>query len=395
MKKLVQINVVCNGSTGRIMCDIAKEANNVGMETYCFYGRGLPNKDLNCIKFGNKFSILLHGLLARFGFNGYGSYFATKKLINNLKAINPDIIHLHNIHGYYINLKLLFNYLKNEYKGKIVWTLHDCWAFTGHCSFFVMAGCDKWKKECCNCPQLDCYPKTLIDTSRKEFVLKKKMFSGINNMIITTPSNWLKKVVENSFLNEYQVECVYNGVDRSIFHKHVVSNSFFEKHPELKNKKIILGIANVWSERKGLKYFLDLSTRIPSDYKIVLVGLSDKQISELPNNILGLKRTESIEELAELYSNSHVFYNPSFEETFSLVTAEAMSCALPVIVFDSSAPSELVGNHDLIINKALFRSVEDVTQEVVDYITKKNHKRIENTKFSNEKMIKAYLKLYK
>lgn len=395
MKKIVQINVVCNGSTGRIMCDIAKEIEQSGMKAYCFYGRGLPNKDLNCIRIGNKFSTLLHGILARFGINGHGSYFATKKMIKELRKINPEVIHMHNIHGYYLNLKILFNYLKSEYKGKIVWTLHDCWAFTGHCSFFVMAKCDKWKNGCHTCPQLDCYPKTLIDTSKREFKFKKNLFSGVNNMIITTPSNWLKNIVEESFLKQYKVKTVYNGIDKNIFYKRDRAKEFFSKYPNLKNKKIILGVANVWGEKKGLKYFLELNKNLSSEYMIVLIGLSEKQIAELPSNILGIKRTDSIEDLVDFYSNSYVFYNPSIEETFSLVTAEAMSCGLPVIVFDATAPSELVRSSDLVIKNSLFKSVEDVNKEVITFINKNKHNRVECNKFLKENMTKEYLKIYK
>lgn len=394
MKKLVQINVVCNGSTGKIMCDIAKKANDNGTETYCFYGRGLPNKDVNCIKIGNKFSTLFHVFLARLGFNGHGSYFATKKLVNDLKRIEPDIIHLHNIHGYYINLRLLFNYLKKDYKGKVIWTLHDCWAFTGHCSYFVIANCDKWKKECHHCPQLDSYPKAIFDTTKREYKLKKELFSDVNNLILITPSNWLKKIVSASFLNQYEVKTVYNGIDKTIFYRRESSSNIFDKYPNLKDKKIILGVANKWEERKGLKYFLNLNKYLSSDYKIVLIGLNEQQISELPDSILGIKRTDSIDELADFYSSSYVFYNPSFEETFSLVTAEAMSCGLPVIVFDSSAPKELISKNDYLVKNALFKSIDEVNNEVLEYIKDCKKTNLEEDKFSKEEMIKNYLKLY-
>ena len=181
MKKLVEINSVCNGSTGKIMCDIAKKVEEKGMEAYCFFGRGNSNDGANCIKIENKLTFLLHAFIARFGFNGHGSYFATKRMVKKLKKINPDVIHMHNVHGYYLNLKVFFNYLKNEYQGKIVWTLHDCWAITGHCSYFTMANCNKWKDMCKNCPQLNSYPKEIFDTTKREYELKKEIFTGIND----------------------------------------------------------------------------------------------------------------------------------------------------------------------------------------------------------------------
>ena len=196
MKKLVQINVVCNGSTGKIMCDISNEAEKKQYDVYCFYGRGKGIENIKNFRIGNNFSVFFHLCLARMGFNGHGSYFSTKKLIKKLKKINPDIIHLHNIHGYYLNLRVFFKYLKNEYNGKVIWTLHDCWAFTGHCSYFTMINCEKWKKKCHDCPQLYCYPKQMFDTTAREYCFKKKLFSGLKNLIIVTPSVWLKDLVK-------------------------------------------------------------------------------------------------------------------------------------------------------------------------------------------------------
>ena len=216
-KKLVQINSVCNGSTGKIMCDIALNSKNCGFDSYCFFGRGNPNKKVNCIKFGNKLSFYFHALIARLGFNGYGSYFSTRKMIKKIKKINPDVIHMHNIHGYYLNLPIFFKYLKKEFKGKIIWTLHDCWSFTGHCSYFTMAKCNKWQKECYNCPQLNAYPKEYFDTTNREFKLKRKLFLGLNNLTIVTPSEWLKKLVKKSFLKEYKCKVINNGIDLNIF----------------------------------------------------------------------------------------------------------------------------------------------------------------------------------
>ena len=393
MKKIVQINVVCNGSTGRIMCDIAKTANNKGFKTYCFYGRGIPKGNFHCIKIGNKFSVLFHVFLARLGFNGRGSYFATKKMVRQLKKIQPDVIQLHNIHGYYINLKVLFKYLRNDYNGKIVWTLHDCWAFTGHCSHFTVAKCNKWKKQCGKCPQLNVYPKTILDTSKYEYKFKKKYFSGLKNVTIVTPSKWLSDLVKKSFLKDYDIQVIYNGIDETIFHKHKDTN-FYNKYPDLKNKKIILGVASNWENNKGLSYFLQLNNIISDEYKIVLIGLTKDLISKLPEKILGVEKTDSASELVEFYSVSHVLYNPSLEETFSLVTAEAQACQLPVIVFDSSAPKELVTTNDYVVRNVLTKDIVKITEEVYQKINKISSKEKAECQFTLEQMTNKYIKLY-
>ena len=389
MKKLVQINSVCNGSTGKIMCDIAKSANENNYQTYCFYGRGKPNQKLNCIKIGSSFSIYFHLLIARFGFNGHGSYFATKRLIKKLKKIKPDIIHLHNIHGYYINLKVLFNYLKYSYNGKIIWTLHDCWSFTGHCSYFTMANCNKWIHGCNNCPQVSCYPKEFFDTSKSEYAFKKKVFSGINNLTLVTPSKWLKELVEKSFLNCYDVKVVNNGIDTSVF-KPTFDDSIYDKYNIPRNKKIILGVANIWDKRKGFDIFIKLSKIIEQNMIIVLVGLNKKQSKNLPKNIIGIDIINNQNELASLYTIADVFVNPSLEETFSLVTVEAMACNTCVVVCDTSAPKELIRNIDILVNHDVneyYHAIKMVINSNVDC-----NKSF--FKYQKKYMIDGYMKLY-
>ncbi|MDD3187681.1 MAG: glycosyltransferase [Bacilli bacterium] len=395
-KKLVQINVVCNGSTGRIMCDIAKKATEEGFEAYCFYGRGNPNKDVNCIKIGNKLSVYYHVFLTRlFNLHGHGSYFATKKMIKQIKNIDPDVIHLHNIHGYYLNFKVLFKYLKSDYKGKIIWTLHDCWAFTGHCAHFTVAKCNKWKNCCGNCPQIKSYPKSLfIDNSKKQFLLKKEMFSNIENLIIVTPSNWLKSLVEKSFLGEYEIKVINNGIDTNIF-KPTYDERIYDKYNIPKGQKIILGVANNWYN-KGLNYFLNLNNVLSSEYTIVLVGVNNKQLDELPKNIVGVIRTDNINDLVNIYSISTVLFNPSHEETFSKVTIEAKYCGTSVIVFDTTAPKEIIDKTDCLIKNALNKTENEISKEVFEYISK-NLKEpiINNKKYDKDIMISNHLLLYK
>lgn len=342
-KKLVQINVVCNGSTGRIMNQIQHKATSQGWEAYNFYGRGKPSND-NCYKICNKLEILWSVFLTRFfDKHGYGCKRATKKMIKKIEKIDPDVIQLHNIHGYYLNLDILFKYLRKCNK-KIFWTLHDCWAFTGHCTHFTYPKCEKWKKGCQKCIRIKDYPTSFkIDNSEKNYKHKKELFTGIKDLNIITPSEWLKKLVQESFLKEYPVTVINNGIDLEMF-KPTKTINIYRKYKIPKNKKIILGVAAIWDEKKGLEDFIELSNELKEDYVIVLVGLDDKQIKKLPNNIIGIKRTENIDDLVNLYTAASVLFNPSKEETFSMVTIEAMACGTPVIAYDNSAVKELINN---------------------------------------------------
>ena len=394
-KKIVLINVVCNGSTGKIVYDIAKKAESENFDTYCFFGRGNPKKDTKCIKFGNKLSVLLHVLLARLGFNGSGSYFETKKMVKELRKINPDIIHMHNIHGYYINFKVLFKYLKNEYKGKIIWMLHDCWAFTGHCSYYSTVKCFKWQKQCHHCPQLKYYPKEYFDTTKREFKLKKELFSGLKNVLLVTPSNWLENQVKKSFLNQYPIKTIHNGIDFDIF-KSTLDNDIYEKYNIPRGKKILLGVANIWEGRKGFNIFLEMSKIIKDEEVIVLVGLNKKQLQNLPRNIVGIIRTDNQAELVKIYSIASVFVNPSTEETFSLVTVEAMACGTPVVVCGLTAPRELVNEKvGLVLDKYTAKDYYKAYQNIMKKNLNKKDIINHAHNFSKEKMTQKNIEIYK
>ena len=391
MKKIVQLNVVCNGSTGKIMCDIAKEAKKYNYKSYCFFGRGNGNENLDCIKIASSFSVYLHLLLARLGFNGHGSYFATKKLVKRLKIIDPDVIHLHNIHGYYLNLKILFKYLKNDYKGQIVWTLHDCWAFTGHCAYFTMAKCSKWKKCCENCPQLFTYPKQLFDTTKREYELKKKLFTGINNITIVTPSIWLKDLVKLSFLNQYDVKVINNGVDLNIF-KPTYDKNIYEKYGIPRDKKIILGVANIWENRKGLNDFLELNNVLDlSKYQIVLVGENKEDVSKISKSILCIERTDNAVDLAKIYTISTALFNPTYEDNYPTVNLESISCNTKVITYDTGGCKEQIDklNGGYIIKNKDYNSVIDILDGI-----SKNKKVIKSLPCGTCQMINEYIRLY-
>lgn len=341
--KYLLINTVCGyGSTGRICTDIANKLESDGNEVKIAYGRGRvpPQFQKYAVRIGNDFDLSLHGIKARlFDKSGFGSKYVTKKFVQWIREYDPDVIHLHNIHGYYINIEILFRYLRSCGK-KIVWTLHDCWAFTGHCAYFTMAKCDKWMNGCSKCPEKRSYPSScFIDNSKQNYRRKNAAFTGMKDMTLITPSQWLAGLVKKSFLKEYPIEVHYNAINRDIFKP---TPSSFRKTHDLDGKIVVLGVAQGWSKRKGLQDFMELSRMLDDNYAIVLVGLTQKQINNLPKNIIGLKRTENLEELASIYTMADVFVNPSKEETFGLTTIEAEACGTKAIVYKGTACEEIV-----------------------------------------------------
>ena len=341
--KLIQINTVCNTSTGKIMEDIQREAIREGYDTLSLVGRRKPFAQLPCKRYGNFVSFWFHvAVNTVFDRQGFGSALTTRSLVKRIRKENPDIIHLHNLHGYYLNLPVLFRYLHEEYAGRIFWTFHDCWPFTGHCPYFTMVDCYKWKEGCFDCSNRRSYPVSLfLDASPKNYADKKRMFSGLEKLTIVVPSKWMGTLVSESFMNKYPVKVIPNGIDLEVF-KYTKDPTLYGKYHIPQGKKILLGIANIWDKRKGLDDFLALSDALSEDYRIVLVGLSKAQIKKLPKNTIGIQRTENRKELAVLYSMAEMFINPSREESFSLVTVEAFACGTPVIVLNTSAVRELV-----------------------------------------------------
>jgi glycosyltransferase involved in cell wall biosynthesis len=342
MKKLLQINSVVNsGSTGRIAEEIGQTAIAAGWKSYIAYGRNDRPSQSELIKIGNDWDIKMHGFQTRlFDRHGLGSKSATKELIGKIKVISPDIIHLHNIHGYYINIEILFNYLRKT-NIPVVWTFHDCWPITGHCSYFTFVGCEKWKKKCYDCPQKASYPASwIVDRSEKNYNLKKELFTSLPNLTLVPVSNWLSEILMESFLQDYAIKLIHNGINTNVF-KPSTSRAFRSKHG-LEHKFLLLGVASDWSPRKGMKDFIELSKHLNCDYQIVLVGLSRKQIEQLPVNILGIERTESVEELSNLYSEADIVLNLSYEETFGLTTVEGFACGTPGFVYNATASPELI-----------------------------------------------------
>lgn len=352
--KVVSINTVCNGSTGKIVGSISSSLIESGEEAFCIYGRRKGYANIPCKKIGGFFSFWYHVFLTTvFDLHGHGSYFKTKKIVRKLKKLNPDIIHLHNIHGYYINYKVLFNYLKNEYQGRVFWTLHDCLPMTGHCAYFSNVSCEKWKTECHDCPNKKKYPTSLLfDRSRKNYQEKKNLFNGVKDLTIITPSVWLQNIVLSSYLKKYPVKTINNGIDLNIFYPRL-TDSIFDKYNIPREKKVLLGVASIWEKRKGLDDFLMLSELIKDEYVIVLVGLNNKQISKLKQykNIIGIRRTENQDDLASLYSVSFALINPTYEDNYPTVNIEALASSTRVIAYDTGGCVEQSINPNMYIVK--------------------------------------------
>lgn len=341
MKYLFINSVAGFGSTGRIAAEKCRELMKEGHECVLAFGRDKANcDDIPTVRIGSALDYRLHGVRSRLlDDHGFGSRMATRRFLKWAEAYDPDVIWLHNVHGYYIHIGELFSWLKKCGK-KILWTLHDCWAFTGHCAYFDFVGCGKWKTGCHACPQKGSYPASVgLDSSRGNYERKKHLFTGIPDLHLIVPSYWLESRVKQSFLKEYPVEVVYNTINRSVFKP---TPSDFRKRYGLEGKKIILGVASVWDARKGLKDFIALSELLDDRYRIVLIGLNQGQIDSLPASVLGLPRTNSMEALAESYSAADVYVNPSTEETFGMTAMEARCCGTEAVVYENTACEEIV-----------------------------------------------------
>lgn len=396
---ILQINSVVNsGSTGRITEEIGETFLKNGHESFIAYGRGNRPSKSRLIKIGNRKDFLYHILKTRItDRHGFGSKNTTQESVTQIGEIKPDAIGLHNIHGYYINIEVLFNFLR-DFNKPIVWTLHDCWAFTGHCSHFDKATCFKWQTHCEKCPLTKYYPSSyFIDNSKKNFTDKKRLFTGLNNLHIVTPSEWLTNHVKNSFLSDYPISVINNGVDLDVFKPSVLDQ---KKLSELNiaDKKIILGVSNVWTDRKGLNDFSKLSNLLGEEYKIVLVGLKKKQINKLPSNIIGITRTEKVYELAALYSAASVFVNPTYSDNFPTTNLEALACGTPVITYDTGGSPEAIDNETgIVVEKgnvnALAEAIKQITNNGREFYSAKCRARAERLYDKNDRYM-DYLRLY-
>ncbi|UYU43892.1 glycosyltransferase [Bacteroides salyersiae] len=344
MPTLFQINVVANwGSTGRIAEEIGLSAIMNGWNSYIAYGRSMNKSRSHLIRIGTKWDFCWHTLQTRlFDRHGLSSKRATRRLVQEIERIKPDIIHLHNIHGYYINYKILFKYLADQ-NIPVVWTLHDCWNFTGHCSHFISIGCYRWKTGCFSCPLKYGYPNSwIVDRSRRNYEDKKAAFTSISNLVFVPVSVWLGNFLKDTFMKGYPVHRIYNGVDINIFHPIVSKTDTLLPYDNIKKRFIILAVASVWTVSKGYEDIKKLHALLTNDCVIIVVGLNKEQLKDIPVGIIGIERTESVQQLSELYSVADVFINPTYSDSFPTTNIEALACGTPVITYRTGGSVEAV-----------------------------------------------------
>ena len=384
--KVLQINTVYgSGSTGRIVAGIDKVLVDAGVESYCAFGYG-NLEDAHHYRIINNIDSKLHNIQSRiFDSQGLHSTYKTKQFVKWIDNINPDIIHLHNLHGNYLSYNVLFDYLQKK-SCKIVWTLHDCWLFTGHCAYFDLVNCTKWKSLCYNCPQLRTYPPALLDRTSRNYQLRKELFTSVKNRLALVPvSNWLASLLKESFFFDANIKTIHNGINLTKF-KH------YEVIPE---KPYILGVAACWDKRKGLVDFIKLRESLDFSIEIKLVGLSKRQISTLPNGITGIERTNNEEELAKLYSGAIAFVNTTYEDNYPTVNLEAIACGTPVITYRTGgSPESILNGCGEVVEQG---DIESIVNAICKFRSslKIDISRIAVSHFNEEECFRSYLKLYK
>ncbi len=388
--KIVQINSSLNGSTGMIARDISDYLDTKNIDNRLYYTQGSSNIS-KYINYSSRKEIKLNALKSRIiGNYGFNSNHSTKILINYLEEYNPDIVHIHNIHGHDVNLETLVQYL-NEKGKKIIWTMHDCWLYTGYCPYYTYARCDKWKEECHDCKLRKRY-SWFLDHSKSNFERKKKILANKENITFVTPSKWLAEDAKKSFLKGNKIEVIPNGIDLNLFRP---VETDLKKKLGLEDKKIILSIAMNVSERKGYNDILEVAKILDDEYRIAMVGLPKEIISTLPSNIVGFERTESKEQLVEFYNIASCFLNPTHEDNYPTVNIEAISCGTPVVAYSVGGASEVITEDTGISVKE--NDIEGL-MNAINIICNKDYKEscreYAKNHTSKEMMLESYYKLY-
>jgi glycosyltransferase involved in cell wall biosynthesis len=395
---ILQINSVCNSSnsTGRTTFELTEAINAAGHDGYVAYGEGYSDYP-NAYFIGNILDHKIHAFLSRLtGLQGYFSNLATKKLINHIESISPDIVHLRNLHSNYINIHKLIKYLATN-NIAVVLTLHDCFFYTGKCAHYTNSDCDGWKKECGNCPRLQMDNKSwYFDRTKKMLMDKRNSFNSIPRLAVVGVSEWITKEAKSSILSKATyLETIYNWVDIEVF-KPTKSN--LREELNLEDKFVILGVASLWNNSKGLDDFIDIANRLDNRFSILLVGKLSEDII-LPANVLHIKRTNSVSKLVKYYSLADVFFNPSIEESFGKVTVESLACGTPVIVYKTTACPELVGDRcggvvDLYDIKGVYKLVMEMYSNKKPFYSSSCVSFV-HKKFTKKEGVKKYLKMYK
>lgn len=358
--KVLMINSLCGvRSTGRVCTDLAVMLETQGHDVKIAYGRGnVPERfQKYAVRIGSELDIKCHGVKARLAdASGFGSILATKRFLNWVEDYDPDIIHLHNLHGYYINVELLFQYLRHCGK-PILWSFYDCWSFTGHCAHFDYNKCDKWQTECNRCAHLSEYPRSYLDKTAVNFQRKRQLFTGVPNLQLIVPSAWMRSMVEKSYMKDYPCHVLPNGIDLSQFSPR---ESNIRTQMEIGDRHLVVGVSSVWHKMKGLDHINRLAQALPKEqYSILLVGGNDKG-NWIDPSILRISHTDSIAQLCEVYTAADVFINPTLQETQGLTTLEAFACGTPAVVFNSGGAAECVDDScGIVVTKDDFTALKD------------------------------------
>lgn len=393
--KVVQINVTCgSGSTGNICLSVSELLSYNNVENYIIYSAGssqYPLAKSYMSRAETKIEALKSRVLGNYGFN---SKSATKRLILLLERISPDIVHLHNLHGHNCNLSMLLDYLTKK-KIKIYWTFHDCWSFTGYCTHYDMIGCQKWLTKCEHCPQKSSY-SWFFDKSKKLFEKKKELVSLMNKeqLTVVAPSWWIAKEAKRSFFKDCEIRVIHNGIDTQVFKP---ANSDIKKEYGCYGKYLVLGVAYIWNNRKGLDVFCRLAKSLPDDYRIILVGLINIGKADIPDNIITINRTSNVERLTELYTEADVFVNPTREEVLGLTNLEALACGTPVVTFNTGGCPECVNEKcGYIVDKDDYSALEQSIRKVCEEKPFNSFDCIEQAShFEKRNQFQKYIDMYR
>ncbi len=398
--RIAHINVTATLSTGRIAADLCRLSIRQGHEALLCYGRGNAPVDIPTLRVGDllpdpeehrrgaiakslrrlrrrvrlgsaSMGVRIHAGLSRITDRaGFYSRHTTRRFIRQLELWQPDLIHLHNIHGYYLHLPTLMDYLRRT-QVPVVWTLHDSWAYTGHCAYYQFpvepflrsrndtakplrqrnskpSACLKWQEGCSRCPLKRTYPASwLLDRSTRNYKDKKALFSGLPHITLVTPSQWLADEVRRSFLSQYPVYAMPNGIDLSLYApcddaRFMQETAVFYGLDQVGERKLVLSVAAVWDERKGLADLVELARALGDGYCVAAVGLTQRQIDALPYYMLGLPRTRNVRDLCVLYTAADVYVSMSQGETMGMTLVEAMACGTQVLCYQSTAMPELI-----------------------------------------------------
>lgn len=400
MPKILQIAISANwGSAGKIAEQIGLVAMSHGWESYIAYGRHANPSKSHLIRVGSNWTLKAHyAETLLFDNQGLGSRCSTKKLIKNIEEIKPDIIHLHNIHGHYINYPILFDFLRQK-DIPVVWTLHDCWSFTGRCTHFENWGCEKWKTLCEHCPQKSGYAlSSIIDKSRRNFEMKKNAFTSLSNLTMVPVSRWLKGLLKESYFKNTAIHLIQNGIDLSRY-KINENKSTLSKYGIDETKPYIIGVSSVWNANKGLTDFYDLRAKLPNNIQIVMVGLKEEQVQKLPQGIIGIKRTESVEELTALYTFASALANTTYGDTFPTVNIESLACGTPVVTYRTGGSPEIIDeNTGIVVEKGNTKQLAEALQIMLskgkEFYCQICVDRAHNN-FDMHKKFEEYFELYK